>query len=158
MELGATDAYVAGMSLLIADLRDGLPAQFAELRASAEAEGYLFLNRLASRWRDGAYDGDASATVLGAYDADMLIAVGAQTADEYDPHPNHRRIRHFYVLPETRRRGAGCALGEALTGEAFRIAPRLHLRATHALSLAFWDAMGFSRVDHPNRTHEKVRP
>ncbi len=146
------------MSLLIANLRDGLPAEFAALRAQAETEGHLFLNRLALRWRDGAYEGDTRATLLGAYDGGALLAVGVQTADEYDPHPEHRRIRHFYVLPSARRCGAGRALADALTSEAFRVAPRLHLRATHALSLAFWDAMGFTRVDRPNRTHEKVRP
>jgi len=146
------------MSLLIANLRDGLPAEFVALRAQAETEGYPFVSRLALRWRDGGYDGDGRATLLGAYDGGALLAVGALTADEYDPHPDHRRIRHFYVLPAARRRGAGRALADALTSEAFRVAPRLHLRATHALSLAFWDAMGFTRVDRPNRTHEKVRP
>jgi GNAT superfamily N-acetyltransferase len=146
------------MSLEVVDLRDGLPPQFETLRARAEAEGYLFLNRLARRWTDGAYEGDTHASLRAVFDGDAIAAVGAQTADEYDPHPDHRRVRHFYVSPDYRRHGVGRRLAEALTSDAFELAPRLHLRATHALSTAFWDAMGFSRVDRPDRTHVKVRP
>lgn len=146
------------MSFELVDLRADLPARFAELRASAETEGYLFLNRLAQRWREGAYDGDRHATLRAALDNGALVAIGAQTADEYDPHPDHRRIRHFYVSPDFRRHGLGRRLAEALTQDAFARAPRLHLRATHALSTAFWDAMGFERVTRTDRTHVKVRP
>lgn len=146
------------MNLEIADLRDGLPAAFAPLRAQAEAEGFHFLDRLAQRWRNGAYDGDARASVRAVFDGDALIAVGAQTEDEYDPHPEHRRIRHFYVAPTYRRHGVGRRLAQSLTNDAFALAPRLHLRATHVLSVAFWDAMGFERVARPDRTHAKVRP
>lgn len=146
------------MSLEVVNLRDALPPQFEPLRARAEAEGYFFLNRLAQRWSDGAYEGDRNASLRAVLDSDAMVAVGAQTADEYDPHPDHRRVRHFYVSPAYRRHGVGRRLAEALTSDAFALAPRLHLRATHALSTAFWDAMGFERVNRPDRTHAKVRP
>lgn len=146
------------MGHFISDFREGLPPEFARLSAQARAEGYDFLDRLANRWRGGAYDGDAEADVLGVSDEAALLAIGAQTYDEYDPQPEHRRIRHFYVLPEARRRGVGRELASALTERAFVRAPRLHLRATHALSIAFWDAMGFARVSRPDRSHEKMRP
>lgn len=146
------------MSFEVVDLREGLPPQFETLRVSAETEGYLFLDRLALRWSGGAYNGDAGASVRAVLDRDAVVAIGAQTGDEYDPHPDHRRIRHFYVSPDYRRNGVGRRLAETLTGDAFELAPRLHLRATHALSTAFWDAMGFARVDRPDRTHVKVRP
>ncbi len=135
-----------------------LPEQFALLRMEAAAEGFHFVDRLGLHWRDGAYDGDAQACVLGAYVDAELAGVGAQTMDEYDPSPAHRRLRHFYVPPRWRRRGVGGALAVALEADAFALAPRLHLRATHAASMAFWDAMGFVRVGGPDRTHEKVRP
>lgn len=144
------------MSLAIVSLRSGLPAAFEALRAQAEDEGYTFLSRLQMRWRDGAYDGDEHASVLGVIANGALVAVGAQTRDEYAP--AHRRIRHFYVSSAQRRQGAGRLLATALTADAFALAPRLHLRATHALSTAFWDAMGcFERVERPDRTHVKVR-
>lgn len=146
------------MDVRIARIETELPTAFAPLRVRASAEGFSFLDRLALRWRAGAYDGDARVGVLGAWIGGELAAIGAQTPDEYDPHPQHRRLRHFYVAPQWRRSGVGRALAGALTAEAFAIAPRLHLRATHARSVAFWDALGFARVLHPNRTHEKVRP
>lgn len=130
-----------------------LPESFPVPATVAKAEGYDFLERLGARWRDGAYLQDRDASVLAAFSDDHVIAIGAQTFDEHDPHPDHRRIRHFYVHRDYRRAGIGRTLAGALIQEAFQHAPRLHLRATHALSTAFWDAMGFARVDHPTRTH-----
>lgn len=134
-----------------------LPEAFDVLAATARAEGYDFLDRFHGRWRDGAYLGDTAASAFGLHRDDALIAVGSQTADEYDPSPDHRRIRHFYVHPDARRAGVGRTLAGALIQEAFQLAPLLHLRATHDISRAFWDAMGFERVDRPDRTHRLVR-
>lgn len=134
-----------------------LPDSFHALREVAKIEGFDFLDRLDARWRDGAYLGDCDASAFGVFVADDLIAVGAQTADEYEPHPDRRRIRHFYVRPEMRRDGVGRALAGALIQQAFTLAPVIALRATHDLSRAFWDAMGFARVEHATRTHELVR-
>ena len=127
-----------------------LPESFAALQTRAKAEDYGFLDRLAKNWRNGRYLDDESASVFGVFGVfgeSDLIAVGAQTYDEYDPSPDHRRLRHFYVHPDVRRNGVGRTLAGALIQEAFQLAPLLHLRATHALSTAFWDAMGFERVD-----------
>ncbi|MDX2238385.1 MAG: GNAT family N-acetyltransferase [Hyphomonadaceae bacterium] len=136
----------------------GLPDMFAQLRDAARAEGYAFLDRLDARWRNDAYDGDASACVLAAFIDGDIAAIGAQTFDEYDPHPDHRRLRHVYVIPAHRRGGVGRAVAGALIQEAFAIAPILHVRATHAGSIAFWDAMGFERLPRrPDRTHWLTR-
>lgn len=134
-----------------------LPESFGALRDVAKAEGYNFLDRLGARWDGEAYLSDRDASVFGVFGAADLIAIGAQTADEYDPHPRHRRIRHFYVRPDMRRGGVGRTLAAALIQQAFSLAPRLHLRATHDLSRAFWDAVGFARVEHATRTHELAR-
>lgn len=134
-----------------------LPESFAALNAAAKSEGYDFLDRLARNWRGGAYLGDADASVFGVFGFEDLIAIGAQTADEHDPSPDHRRLRHFYVHPVSRRNGIGRTLAGALIQEAFQLAPYLHLRATHDLSRAFWDAMGFERVDRADRSHRLVR-
>ncbi len=154
---GAAMVYPAPMEISLERIGE-LPPAFEPMRAAAAEEGFHFLDRLAERWQGGAYDGDAHACVLGALVDGEFAAIGAQTADDYDPDPDHRRLRHFYVAPLWRRSGVGRALAASLTSEAFRIAPILHLRATHAVSVAFWDAMGFARVTRPDRTHEKVRP
>lgn len=134
-----------------------LPAGFAALAVASQREGYDFLKRLAARWNDGAYDDDELASVWAAEEGGVLIAIGAQTYDEYDPCPLHRRLRHFYVRPDMRRSGVGRALAQQLILDAFELAPRLHVRATHEGSHAFWDAMGFVRVTREDRSHEMVR-
>ena len=144
------------MSAQIVRLQD-LDERFEGLRTTAKAEGYDFLDRLGARWDGNAYVDDHDASVFGVFHAGDLVAIGAQTVDEYEPHPDHRRIRHFYVRPDMRRAGVGRALAGALIQQALSLAPRLHLRATHDLSRSFWDAMGFARVDHPTRSHELVR-
>ncbi|MBY0567041.1 MAG: GNAT family N-acetyltransferase [Hyphomonadaceae bacterium] len=135
-----------------------LPASFAALREAAELEGYAFVRRLGDRWDGERYEDDALATVWGAIEDNALVAIAAQTFDEYDPSPRHRRIRHFYVRPDMRRGGVGRALAARLIADAHALAPLLHLRATHALSTAFWDRMGFARVEQrEDRTHVLVR-
>lgn len=136
----------------------GLPAGFGALRVAAEREGFDFLGRLAERWNGAAYQDDELASVWGADIGGVLIAIGAQTHDDYDPSPLHRRIRHFYVRPDMRREGVGRALAQQLILEALDLAPRVHLRATHEVSRAFWDAVGFKRVaGREDRTHELVQ-
>jgi GNAT superfamily N-acetyltransferase len=135
-----------------------LPGTFAALREAAERDAFNFLSRLEQRWDGARYEDDALATVWGAQAGGELIAMGAQTYDEYDPSPLHRRIRHFYVREDRRRRGVGRALAQRLIADAFALAPRLHLRATYPRSIAFWESVGFARVDRPGRTHELLRP
>lgn len=53
-----------------------------------------------------------------------------------------------------RRLGVGRALASDVIGSAFALTPRLHF----APLSAFCDAMGFMRVDWPDRSHELARP
>lgn len=145
------------MSVVISRVR-ALPPSFQKLREASVAEEFQFLNRLEERWREERYDDDALATIRMAFDGDEALAIGAQTYDEYDPAPRHRRMRHFYVLPCARRIGVGRQLAQALIVDAFERAPRLRLRATHASSTAFWEMMGFARIDADRSTHEMRRP
>jgi GNAT superfamily N-acetyltransferase len=135
-----------------------LPADFPALAETAKLEGYDFVSRLGARWDGARYMDDMVATVWGAFAGDALIAIGAQTHDEYDPSPLHRRIRHFYVRSDHRRDGVGRALAAKLIDDAHALAPFLRLRATRVHSAAFWDSVGFTRVAaREDRTHELNR-
>jgi ribosomal protein S18 acetylase RimI-like enzyme len=134
-----------------------LPAGFAALRVAAAREGFSFLDRLGESWDGVCYDEDEAASVWGAEISGVLIAIGAQTHDDYDPSPMHRRIRHFYVRPDMRREGVGRALAQQLILDAFELAPRLHVRATHDAARAFWESLGFVHVARDDRSHEMVR-
>jgi GNAT superfamily N-acetyltransferase len=135
-----------------------LPADFPALAETARQEGYDFVSRLGARWDGARYMGDTLATVWGVFAGDELIAIGAQTHDEYDPSPLHRRLRHFYVHPDHRRSGVGRALAVKLIEDAHALAPFLRLRATRVHSAAFWDLVGFTHVEgREDRTHEMNR-
>lgn len=128
-----------------------LPDSFAALMGAASGEGFTFLEPLASRWTGEAYDRDEDASVMAVFGDGALTAIGAQTYDDDDPSPDHRRIRHFYVAPASRCAGA-------LIQEALHHAPFVHLRARHAVSFAFWEAMGFARtLGRADRTHRLAR-
>jgi GNAT superfamily N-acetyltransferase len=132
-----------------------LPADFPALADAARREEYEFVHRLGARWDGATYMDDTLATVWGAFADDVLIAIGAQTHDEYDPSPRHRRIRHFYVHPDHRHGGIGRALAAKLIEDAHALAPFLRLRATRVHSAAFWSSVGFTRVEgREDRTHE----
>jgi GNAT superfamily N-acetyltransferase len=146
------------MAVIITRVGAHLPLGFEVLREASVAEEFRFLNRLEEHWRDGRYDDDGLATVRIACCGDATLGVGAQTYDECDPAPDHRRMRHFYVSPSARRGGVGRQLAGALIEDAFACAGRLRLRATHEASMAFWDAMGFSRIEADRSTHEMRRP
>jgi len=145
------------MTVIITRVGAQLPVGFEDLRQASVAEDFEFLNRLEKKWRDGRYDDDRLATVRIAYSEGGTLGVGAQTHDEYDLAPDHRRMRHFYVSPSARRGGVGRRLAHALIEDAFACGARLRLRATHAVSTAFWDAMGFARIEADRSTHEMWR-
>ncbi|MFT3728455.1 MAG: GNAT family N-acetyltransferase [Terricaulis sp.] len=147
------------MPLTISRAGADLPEGYELLRQIASDEGYNFVARLGARWRVGVYDIDDRATVRYAHNEGALIAIGAQTFDEYDPGPDQRRIRHFYVTSAARRGGVGRALANTLIQDAFAIAPKLTLRATYDRSKAFWESIGFTPVSNrEDRTHEMLRP
>lgn len=145
------------MAIIITRVGAHLPPDFEALREASLAEDCKFLNRLERQWRCGRYDNDALATVRIVHSDNVTLGLGAQTYDEYDPAPDHRRMRHFYVLPSARRRGVARQLARALIEDAFACALRLRLRATNAVSTAFWDAIGFWRIEADRSTHEMRR-
>ena len=53
-----------------------------------------------------------------------------------------------------RRSGVGRQLAGALIEDAFACGARLRLRATHAVSTGFWDAMGLSRIEADRSSRE----
>jgi hypothetical protein len=83
-----------------------LPADFDTIRAEARAEGYRFLDRLASDWASGAMRFDRPGeALLAAYSEGVLAAIGGITIDPILP--DALRMRRFYVRPAFRRTVSG---------------------------------------------------
>jgi GNAT superfamily N-acetyltransferase len=96
---------------------DKLPADFDTIRAEVRAEGYRFLDRLASDWASGAMRFDRPGeALLAAYSEGVLAAIGGITIDPIVP--DALRMRRFYVRPAFRRTGIGGEIAQALLKSA----------------------------------------
>ena len=127
---------------------------FAPLAHSARAEGFAFLDRLVADWDSGANRFDrAGECLLGAHDAETLIAVAGLNIDPYANDPACARLRHVYVAPSHRRTGTGRQLVVALLRDAQPMFNRVRLRTTTPAAAAFYEALGFHTLNDPSATH-----
>jgi GNAT superfamily N-acetyltransferase len=130
---------------------DGLPSGFESLRAEASAEGYRFVERLATDWTAGAIRFDqAGEALLVAHVGKELAAVGGLTIDP--AMPEALRMRRFYVRKRFRRCGIGRRLALALLERAVAAARPVTVNAGSG-SEPFWTALGFIPDPRDGHTH-----
>jgi GNAT superfamily N-acetyltransferase len=125
---------------------------FAPLLAAADAEGARFVRRLHDEWRSGANRFDRTGEALFAFAATdgAWLGVGGVNVDPYAGDPRVGRVRHFFVLPEWRRRQCGAALLKAVLAHARGHFERLILNTPRAGP--FYERHGFAR-QRDERTH-----
>src|SRR3974377_2536056 len=83
-----------------------LPGGFDALRAEARAEGYLFVERLATDWMSGTTRFDrVGETLLAARLNGVLAGIGGLTIEPVVP--DALRLRRFFVCVGSRRGGVG---------------------------------------------------
>jgi GNAT superfamily N-acetyltransferase len=129
-----------------------LPDGFDALRREARAEGYRFIERLATDWASGEMRFErAGEILLGLRVAGDLAAIGGLTVDPVIA--DALRMRRFYIRPMFRCRGLGRMLGEALLERARSGGRPLTVNAA-AGSEAFWEALGFQA--DPRNGHTQV--
>jgi GNAT superfamily N-acetyltransferase len=130
----------------------------APLLSAADAEGYAIVRRLIDDWRSGAnrFDRGASEAYWSVRDGRAWMAIGGLNIDPRAGDPRIGRVRHFYVLPEARRRGYARELLRHLLAHAQPHFERLLLHTEHAG--AFWERHGFERLDdaRTNSTHARM--
>jgi GNAT superfamily N-acetyltransferase len=130
---------------------DDLPAGFGALRAEAHAEGYLFVERLATDWTAGAIRFDRNGeALLAAYLHGVLAGIGGLTIEPVVPEA--MRMRRFYVRSAYRRRRIGHELAEALLERAQDFTTLVTVNAGPA-SAAFWESLGFAPDTRDGHTH-----
>ncbi|WP_430424437.1 GNAT family N-acetyltransferase [Phenylobacterium sp.] len=134
-------------------IQDDLPADFARLRAAADAEGFRALARLEAEW---AQDQDAFVCLLGAMEGDRLVAIGGLTPEPELPGEAAMRIRRLYIDPAARRSGVGRTLVNALLQEALDSVSLVTINARDTLAPAFWLALEFEAVDGRPWSHQFV--
>ena len=89
--------------------------------------------------------------MLGAFRGDRLLGIGGLNRDPYINDPRAGRLRHLYVMKDERRAGIGRALVERILGHAGSNFDSVRLWTDRAA--AFYDSLGFDRVDGPKVTH-----
>ena len=119
-----------------------LPAGFDALRAEARAEGYRFVERLATDWVSltARFDRDGEA-LLAARVNGVLAGIGGLTIDPVVL--NALRMRRFYVRLAYRRCGIGRRLATALLERAWSASRLVTVNAVPA-SAVFWESLGFA--------------
>ena len=128
-----------------------LPAGFDDLRAEARAEGYLFVERLATDWLSGTARFDrAGEALLAARVNGVLAGIGGLTIEPVVP--DALRIRRFYVRLAYRRSGIGRNLAIALLERARSASGLVTVNAAPA-SAAFWGSLGFEPDARDGHTH-----
>jgi GNAT superfamily N-acetyltransferase len=128
-----------------------LPAGFDALRAEARAEGYLFVERLATDWIAGTIRFDrVGEALLAARLNGVLAGIGGLTIEPLVPHA--LRMRRFYVRLPYRRSGIGRKLVTALLEQARSASGLVTVNAGPA-SAAFWESLGFTPDPRDGHTH-----
>jgi len=134
-----------------------LPDGFDVLRSEADAEGIRNATRLEADWESSAERFDKLGEILLAgFDSETLVAIGGLTI-EPDSTVKALRLRRLYVRPAWRNRGIGRAVATALVEHGFSFVELLTLNAGVPGAGGFWEALGFGRVVHESRTHERPR-
>ena len=133
-------------------LDPGDPA-FPELVEESRLQGFWMLVRLADDWAEGrnrfARRGE---TLLAAWRDEELAGVCGLNVDPYVDGRREGRVRHLYVRADCRRRGVGRLLAAAIVEKARKHFPVLNVRAP-VEAFAFYEALGFMRVEAPSATH-----
>jgi GNAT superfamily N-acetyltransferase len=128
-----------------------LPQGLDVLRREAQAEGFRFVERLATEWASGEKRFDRVGEILLALRVTgELAGIGGLTVDSVVA--GAPRMRRFYIRPAFRRHGLGRLLAQSLLDRA-RASGRLVTVNAGAGSERFWEALGFRSAPADGHSH-----
>lgn len=133
-----------------------LAVDIKPLLIESKEEGFRFVERLFSDYRDGTNTFQKNGEALfGVFsENDDLIAIGGVNTNPYSNIKGVGRLRRFYVLKDYRRRGIGELLVKRIIKEAANSYNKLVLHTDTKQGSAFYLALGFSEEKSDlNTTH-----
>lgn len=134
-----------------------LPADFPLLEDESKQDGFRFLEKMRNEWLAGKNRFQKPGEMLyGVFDGEKLVAIGGINVDPYASAPGVGRVRHLYVLKAYRRSGLGQSLVERMLKDGTRYFTSFHLRTDTSAAAAFYESIGFKRVDLESATHEWI--
>lgn len=131
-----------------------LPDGFDTLLNESEAEGFGFVQKLATEWASGenrfALPGEG---LYAGFQNEKLIAIGGINLDPYQTDENTGRLRRFYVRSAYRRLGVGRKLLETILTDACDTFAHINLRTVNPDAAAFYINNGFTQIKEETITH-----
>ncbi|MGO4320401.1 GNAT family N-acetyltransferase [Pseudomonas sp. KB_12] len=130
-----------------------LPSGILQLEAESVKEGFRFLTRLISDWKNGSNRFDQPGECfLGVFRHGQLIAVGGLSYDPYAG-PSVGRLRRVYVTRTSRGLKVGRFLVEQLLEHAAPRFQAVRLSTDTPEGAAFYLRCGFRPVEDDFATH-----
>ena len=132
------------------------PYDWTGILRESQSEGYGMVARLLAEYRSGANRFDAPGEALfTCLSGDVVVAVGGLNRELDEALARAGRVRRLYVMPAYRDRGLGRALVEAVCGLAQQHFDLLTVNVGKLKAYAFYEHLGFARVERPGITHIK---
>jgi GNAT superfamily N-acetyltransferase len=143
------------MDLAIDRLTDLSSGDVAELLSDSERLESRIVRRLAEEWGNGANRFDRPGEALfGARGAGRLLGVCGLNVDPYAGDDRIGRVRHLYVLSESRRQGVGQRLVQRVIQVARGRFDDLRLHTSNPEAARLYEALGFRPCgERPDDTH-----
>ncbi|WP_442892738.1 GNAT family N-acetyltransferase [Cedecea sp. AS113] len=129
---------------------------FASLKAQSVEEQYNMLRRLEANWLSGENRFDLPGEkLLGVFAREELVGIGGLNRDPFSADERAGRIRHLYLSPAWRGKGAGQQLLQALVAGGDHW---FDFYNTHAPEHAFrfYEAAGFQAVSGEERVTHRL--
>ena len=131
-----------------------LPPDFGNLVRESEAEGFAFVRRLESEWKDGSNGFDrVGEFLLAAYCSNKIVGICGLNIDPYVADPDVARLRHLYVSPAHRSDGLGSILVSQCLEHLDSKFKRLRLRVPDRATGEFYEKLGFLAVEDATASH-----
>jgi ribosomal protein S18 acetylase RimI-like enzyme len=123
------------------------PDLLSALEADAKADGRIMVSRFIQEWLDGRnrFSQPGEKAYI-ARRGERICAVCGLNRDPFAGDKSIGRVRRLYVSVKDRRNGIGTAVIEQLMSDARGVYTWVHLRTHDPEAAAFYEAIGFERV------------
>lgn len=134
-------------------LGENLPADLDRLVRRAAEEDVRNMTMLSNRWKSGTerFDREGEALFVALVESGIAGVGGVSRCPDVK---GAMRMRRFYVVPESRRRGIAAAIALAAMRQGLSVSRELTCNARASAAAApFWEKLGFVPADLPGITH-----
>jgi GNAT superfamily N-acetyltransferase len=132
-----------------------LPFGFDNLIEESKGEGFNFLDKMSSEWKNGRNRFSLHNECLFAAisDHEKLLGIGGLNLDPYLNDLTIGRVRHLFITSEMRNQGIGKTIIEKIVEAACPHFRLLRLRTNNPEAVNLYRSLGFSLIDHEDRSH-----